>query len=225
MVIVNFPSEMIEIASCYDECVNKDSLGLTHTLNKEEIWIEIEKLTTKELQSILKVALSRISNPEFNVRLRTESYNKDNILKFRKQCKNVKLRHIYLRLISKEYFTMEKMFKYKMVDNNKCKRCGEVETYMHLLWECREARRIWAAFNEFRDFNAPIIQTDQQYDKVQKYEDIFKIGNIGNVSKTKLKIIQGMIQLERPSNWSIDNIKKIASEIKNIEIYNTKIFK
>ncbi len=36
MIIVNFPSKMIEIAACYDENVNKDSLGLTHTLTKGE---------------------------------------------------------------------------------------------------------------------------------------------------------------------------------------------
>jgi asparagine synthetase B (glutamine-hydrolysing) len=77
-------------------------------------------------------------------------YNKGNISKFRYQCKNVKLRHIYYRLITKDFFTMEKMFKYRMVDNNKCKRCGEVETYKHLLWECREAKNIWQLFNEFK---------------------------------------------------------------------------
>jgi hypothetical protein len=36
---------------------------------------------------------------------------------------------------------MEKMFKYKRV-NNTCKRCGEVETLRHLLWECREAKNV-----------------------------------------------------------------------------------
>ncbi len=117
---------------------------------------------------------------------------------------------------------MEKMFKYKMVDNNKCKRCGEVETYMHLLWECREARRIWGAFNDYSDYNTPIRQTDQQDDKVQEYEDIFEIGNMGFVNKIKIKVIQGMIQIERPINWSIDNIKTIASEIKNTELYNAQ---
>jgi translation initiation factor 2 beta subunit (eIF-2beta)/eIF-5 len=42
---------------------------------------------------------------------------------------------------------MEKMFKYKRVYNNKCKRCGDVETYKHLMWECKEARQIWIVFN------------------------------------------------------------------------------
>ena len=42
---------------------------------------------------------------------------------------NVKLRYINLRLISKDFFSMEKMFKNKMVNRHKCKSCGEVETY------------------------------------------------------------------------------------------------
>jgi hypothetical protein len=76
------------------------------------------------------------------MKMGTIEYNKENIIKFRKQCKNVRLRHIYFRLISRDFFTMEKMHKYKMVSNNKCKRCGEVENYKHLLWECRDAKRI-----------------------------------------------------------------------------------
>jgi hypothetical protein len=44
---------------------------------------------------------------------------------------------------------MEKMFKYNMVNNDECKRCEELETYKHLIWECREARKIWQKFIEF----------------------------------------------------------------------------
>ena len=82
--------------------------------------------------------------------------------------------------------------------------------------------RSGGAFNEFRNFNALITHINQQKDKVQEYEDIFKIGNMGYESRIKIKIIQGMIQLERPSNWSMENIKKIANEIQNIELYNAK---
>ena len=82
------------------------------------------KVTTKVLQSTLKIITSKISNQDFDLKLGIVNYNKEFIGKFRKQCKNVKLRHIYFRLISKDFFTREKMFKYKMIDNNKCKRCG-----------------------------------------------------------------------------------------------------
>jgi hypothetical protein len=44
------------------------------------------------------------------------------------------------------------------------------------------------------------------------------MGKEEKINKVKVKIIQGMIQIERPSNWSITNIIKIANEIKSIEI-------
>ena len=216
MVIVNIQSEMVEIAANYNENVNNDSVGLKYILTKGEEWIELNKITTKELQRTLKVAKERISVQDFNERLGTIDYKKENIIKFRHQCKNVKLRHIYFRLISKDFFTMEKMFKYKMVNCNKCKRCGNIETYRHLLWECRESRRIWKAYNEF------LGMIEHPKEVVEKYDDVFMIGNIGMLSKIKMKVIQGMIQIERPTNWTIEHIKKIANEIKNMELYNSK---
>ena len=192
-------------------------MGLKYILIKGEEWIDMDKITTKELQKTLKVANKKISAQDFNVRLGTIDFNIENINKFRQQCKNVKLRHIYFRLISKDFFTMEKMFKYKMVSNNKCKRCGEVETYKHLLWECREAKNIWQLFNEF------LTNINENNEKVHEYDNLFRIGNKGNVSKIKMKIIQGMIQIERPYGWTIEKIKEIAYDIRNIELYNSTI--
>jgi hypothetical protein len=36
-----------------------------------------------------------------------------------------------------------------------------------------------------------------------------------------VKVIQAMIQIERPIGWTINNIRKIALDLKNIEIYNS----
>ena len=113
---------------------------------------------------------------------------------------------------------MEKMFKYKMVNTNKCKRCEEVETFKHLLWECSEVQHIWKFFNAFLTYTP----TNNQDDKILEYENIFQIGNSSKINKVKMKIIQGMIQIDRPTNWTIDNIMKIAKEIDRIEIYNNK---
>ena len=106
-----------------------------------------------------------------------------------------------------------------MVSNNKCKRCGEVETYKHLLWECREAKNIWQLFNEF------LTNINENNEKVHEYDNLFRIGNKGNVSKIKMKIIQGMIQIERPYGWTIEKIKEIAYDIRNNELYNSTIKK
>jgi hypothetical protein len=113
MVIVNIQSEMVETAANYNENINNDSSSLKYLLIKREEWMEIIKITTKELQRTLKVAEKKISAPDFNVRLGTIDNKKENISKFRLQYKNVKLRHIYFKLISEDFFAMEKMFKYK----------------------------------------------------------------------------------------------------------------
>jgi type IV secretory pathway VirB4 component len=42
---------------------------------------------------------------------------------------------------------MEKMFKCKMVNKNKCMKCAEEESYKHLLWECKEVQKIWELCN------------------------------------------------------------------------------
>jgi hypothetical protein len=95
------------------------------------MWKELDKVTTKELQSILKIALNNVSSQDFNTRLGTTYYNKEFIGKFRKQCKNNKLKYIYFRLFSKDVFTMKKLFNYKLVNCDKCSRCGEAESYRH----------------------------------------------------------------------------------------------
>jgi hypothetical protein len=56
MVIVNFPTEITEMETLYNENVNNDSVGLKHVLIKREAWMELNKVTTKELQGTLKVA-------------------------------------------------------------------------------------------------------------------------------------------------------------------------
>ena len=43
MILVNFQSEVMEIAATYNETVNDDSLGLTHILVKGEVWMEMEQ--------------------------------------------------------------------------------------------------------------------------------------------------------------------------------------
>ena len=44
-----------------------------------------------------------------------------------------------------------RMLRFRMSCTDDCERCGEVETYRHLFWECRESRRVWRSFNEYID--------------------------------------------------------------------------
>ena len=98
-------------------------------------------------------------------------------------------------------------------------RCGEIETYRHLLWDCRETKKIWQSFNEWMTY------LEKRDERVLTYDGVFEIGNLDILTKIKIRVIQAMIQVERPINWSIENVKKIVNELKGIEIYNSKIGK
>jgi hypothetical protein len=59
--------------------LNNDSTGLIHILIKGEAWMEMDKVTIKELQSTLKIVQKKISNQEFNSTLGTIDYSKEYI--------------------------------------------------------------------------------------------------------------------------------------------------
>ena len=208
--------ELIEIASTYNEDENEDSDEMTHMLVRDETWKELKDITTREIQKLLKLAMNKTTKQDFNMRLGLENFDKNNIVKFRHQCKNTKLRHIQFRLLSKDFFTMEKMLKYKMVATDKCQRCNEKETYKHLLWECKEAKKIWINYNNY------LQHIKYPQDKIETYQDVYLIPNIIAISTVKMKIIQEMIQIKRPTGWTMETIRKIAMELKNIELYNSK---
>ena len=161
----------------------------------------------------LKVVLKKVDTQVFDQRLGIVGYDKDQINKFRKQCKNIKLRHIYFRLISRDFYTKERMLRFRMSRDDECSRCGEVETYKHLFWECRESKRVWNAFNDY-------MSSINQPHTVEKYDDVFLIDDNRIISMLKVRVIQAMIQIERPSGWGIEMVRRLATELKCIEIYN-----
>ena len=55
---------------------------------------------------------------------------------------------------------------------------------------------------------------------INEYQDIFNIDECAHVCKVKMKIIQEMIQIERPSGWNLDQINGLSNDIKRIELYN-----
>ena len=140
--------------------------------------------------------------------------DKENILKFRNTCKNIKLRHVFYRLISGDIFSKERMCRFGMINNNTCERCQQVESTRHLLWDCVESRNIWNLFNIWTTNNYQTINA------VNEYQDIYNIDDCAHVCKVKMKIIQGMIQIERPRGWSLDHINLISNDIRKIELYN-----
>ena len=123
---------------------------------------------------------------------------------------------MFFRLISGDIFSKERMCRFGMINNNLCERCQQVESTRHFLWECVEARNIWELFNTWVMSNRPLFNV------VNEYQDIYNIDVCAHVCKVKMKIIQEMIQIERPRGWNLEQINLISMDIKKIELYNSK---
>jgi hypothetical protein len=63
------------------------------------------------------------------------------------------------------------------------------------LWHCRERKRVWQAFNAY------LIYIRKSNSKVFSYDGVFVIGDFRVVIKVNMKVIQKMIQIDRPVNW------------------------
>ena len=217
MVAHAFPAGLIELASSFDEYNNVQVNTIYNIIGENNNWLDLYKITAKELQSILKINLGKVSSQNHIAKLGIDEFDKESILKFRNKCKNIKLRHVFYRLISGDIFSKERMCRFGMVNNNLCERCQQVESTRHLLWECVEARNIWELFNTWIVSNNPTVNM------INVYQDIYNIDDCAHVCKVKMKIIQEMIQIERPSGWNLEQIRIISKELKNIELYNSKI--
>ena len=93
------------------------------------------------------------------------------------------------------------------VDN--CPRCGRTETTKHLLWECEHVKKIWMLYNEI------IVEGE-----VNAYDEVFKFGYSESAIIIKIKLIQELIQIDRPKNWTKNKIIEMINNLINIEKYN-----
>ena len=83
------------------------------------------------------------------------------------------------------------------------------------MWDCIESRRVWDCFNSY------ILSINGSIELIRKYEDVLNVYPHRSISILKVRVIQAMIQIERPTGWLVSNIRKLALELKNIEIYNS----
>jgi hypothetical protein len=213
IIISAFPSNLIAIASNTNEYTKFDE-GLAFINLDKCTRKEISKITTRELQNLLKIVLGKVEMADFSMKLKTENFDITAIDTFRNQCKNVKLRSIYFRLIHNDFFTRERMKRFKMVEDDKCSRCGKQETTFHLLWECEHVQKIWSFFNKL------MSNINNISESINNYSDIFKSNKEAATTIIKIKIIQELIQIERPMNWNWDTFKEKIVEIIKIEKYN-----
>ena len=127
--------------------------------------------------------MKKIENQNFKERLGVNAFEEENIMKFRNNCKNPKLRNIYHRLIHNDFFTHVRMKKYKMKNDDRCPRCGIKETSRHLLWECTHVQNIWNIYNNL------MITLNFRNEIVDNFEKVFTPGQTLAPCMIKIKMI------------------------------------
>ena len=58
-----------------------------------------------------------------------------------------------------------------MSRSDECERCGEIETYRHLFWECKQSRTVWRAFNDY-------MTNIGHKHRVLGYDEVFTIDDV-----------------------------------------------
>jgi hypothetical protein len=219
----NFEQNLIEVAKDFNDDFNTELLTLTHIFLGNDTYVPVHDITVKQLQTLLKTALSKTSKAEFERKMEISSFDTDCIIKVRKQISNVKLRNIFYRLIHNDFFTRSKMFKFKMTDSAECERCGAEETAKHLLWECSFSQLAW------KNVNTILEEKNLGLDKIVSYEKIFDFGGTACATLIKLRIINEFIQIERPKHLAKSKICTLINQLiiteKYIAIKNQKFDK
>jgi len=217
MILSAFPEKLKDIAKCHIEGTNSKEESLKYLMIESDAWKDINLLTVKELQAMMKTILKKTEDHNANAKLGIAKFNEENIIKVRKNCKNAKLRNIYFRLIHNDFFTQEKMKRFGMTDSDKCPRCGKVENLRHLIWDCTHSSNIWNLYNVMLRGVYP-----NSIDFVHTYESIFAACETPSTNVIKLKVIQEMIQIDRPKNWNSNKLTQIIRDLISIEKYNSK---
>ena len=212
-IIKVFDEDIVRIATLYDENVNRDNFEEIFFLDGSNELKEIGLLSVRETQQLLKIALHKVEtlNVEGKNNLNNSKFSLDNIVTFRKQCKNTKLRSIFYRLLNRDFFYAAKMHKYKMLESPMCTRCGQFESNEHLLFECKSSREMWEQYNKV------MVDLSKGFkEKIESFEDIFNFEGdaFGNI--VKIKLIQETIQIIRPAYWFRGKVENIAKEQKDL---------
>ena len=214
IIITSFPKTLVNISKCYNEEINSDNEDMKYMLIAPRIRKNLVTITVKELQVTLKNALKKIDVLDVKNKLGINNFDEENITRFRSNCKNPKLRNIYFRLIHNDFFTHVRMKKYRMTVTDECPRCSITETSKHLLYECAHVGNIWSLFNNL------MSQTGNDKQCINNYEDVFQVSDTPAISIVKAKIIQSLIQIERPINWNREKLLDIIKDLINVERYN-----
>jgi hypothetical protein len=200
--------KITEVASQFNENLNENDSEDLFFLDDQYELKNANEFSVKDFQIILKNVLCKVEslNVSEKNKLCNYTFEEEHFVRFRKQCKNTKLRSIFHRLLNNDFFFAERMYKYKMSETPNCQRCGMIEGHKHLLFECKTSRDMWAVYNQKMD---KLIKNFERIDSYEKIFD-FKGGSMENI--VKIKLIQETIQIKRPTYWSNEKMEIIIQD-------------
>ena len=89
MVLQAFPAGLVELASTFNEDNNIDIDVGYSIIGEHKNWLNLNKVTTKELQSILKINSGKVTSQDHKIKLGIDEFNNESIIKFRNKCKTL----------------------------------------------------------------------------------------------------------------------------------------
>ena len=173
----------------------------------------IDKLTSKNLQLILKCSLGKtfLLNTKFNLTLsdRDEKLGWFHLWRIR----NPILRSVRLKVLYKDIYCQERRFRFGLTDSPLCTICGLTEDVAHQLYDCTIAKRMWQLYNNFFETN-------------KTFEDVLIVGQSSLNEIVKSAIIKLLIQIDRSANLSIHQVhlRIIQHLTLEIRVNNNKIY-
>jgi hypothetical protein len=197
--------KLIKNLNCNIEVQNKFNI-----LCKDKVK-DAKKVSTGEFQLLIKNIDQKITSFDLKNKHNIEDLTCETDQCFKLLYKNIKdpkLRATRFRLLHGDIFCKERMKRFGMVEEDKCERCGNIETIRHQIYECERVKRGWRFYND-------IMHRLNFYDcKVNSFEDVLVPNQYGNeVSETLKSIIIKMnIQIQRPI---FDSNEIIMSALKN----------
>jgi hypothetical protein len=71
-------------------------------------------------------------------------------------------------------------------------------------------------------YNKFISKLGNEQDSVKEYDNVYKVGSSPAIALVKIKVIQELIQIERPKNWNDEKMDSLVEELICNERYIAK---
>jgi len=201
LVLSAFPGGWIDLIKNNITCNPEINLSKFMVINCKNL-IKTECCTVKNIKESL---LQKSENGPYPFERKLGFYHHPGINPFltaRIVNHSTNLKIFKFRLLHMDIFSKERMFKFKMSDNDNCSFCGLKETVRHVLWECRRANMVWDHFKLF------LIELEMEINLI--FENIFIGFNpTDNVVEALItRVTQILLRIDRENSISSAQLRQ-----------------